>query len=276
MSAHASESDSMDRTTFESFKQIVYEQSGIALGENKEALVSARVGKRMRALGYEDIKQYLKHVLDDSSGQELVHLLDSISTNVTSFFREPDHFDFLGKVLADWASRGQRRFRMWSAACSTGEEPYSMAITALDSGICATADVKILATDISTRVLESSQQGEYDSRKLDGMNSVLKERHFDKVKMGEETIYRVKEPLKRLVVFKRLNLSVTPFPMRGPLDVVFCRNVMIYFDNVVRRRLLEELYRLLRPDGYLMVGHAESLTGIVSQFRGIRPSVYTK
>lgn len=266
----------MDKATFEKFQQIVYQQSGIALGENKEALVSARVGKRMRALGCEEIKDYLKLVLDDTSGQELVHLLDSISTNVTSFFREASHFDFLGKVLSQWAAGGQRRFRMWSAACSTGEEPYSMAITALESGICANSDVRILATDISTRVLESSQQGEYDARKLEGVNAVLRERHFENLNTGNETVFRVREPLRRLVLFKRLNLSVTPFPMRGPLDVIFCRNVMIYFDNVVRKRLLEELYRLLRPDGYLMVGHAESLTGIVSQFRGIRPSVYVK
>jgi len=141
----------MDRVTFNKFREIVYRRSGIVLGLNKEAFVSARVAKRMGVLNIQEPKDYLKYILGDQTGKEMVHFLNALSTNVTSFFREPFHFDFLARAVNEWRDQGQRRFRFWSAACSTGEEPYSMAITLLDSGITHDSDVKILATDISTR-----------------------------------------------------------------------------------------------------------------------------
>ncbi|MBN2308070.1 MAG: methyltransferase domain-containing protein [Candidatus Hydrogenedentes bacterium] len=266
----------MEPRTFESFRKLVYERSGIALGDQKEALVSARVGKRIRALGLADPADYLAYVKADKSGQEVVQLIDAISTNVTSFFREPDHFDFLRQVMTQWAEEGQRRFRLWSAASSTGEEPYSIAMTLLESVDARTTDVKLLATDISTRVLEKCLVGQYDKEKMKTVIPSLLDRYFDRVPGVAPPRYSAKRCLRDLIVFKRLNLSSHPFPMSGPLDVVFCRNVMIYFDNDLRNKLLAEVYRLLKPGGYLMVGHAESLTGIKSQFRTVRPSVYIK
>ncbi len=267
----------MDRSTFNQFRKIVYEKSGIQLRDGKESLVCARVGKRMRALGMDDYRAYLRHVIKDQSGEEVVLLLDAISTNVTSFFREPEHFDILAEKLEEWLEAGQRRFRLWSAACSSGEEPYSMAMK-LQEAIAGYENVnaRILATDISTKVLEKCAAGMYRDDKVEPVPRTLRLKYFDHERNGEGSVYKAREALRRPILFKRLNLSSPPFPMRGPMDVIFCRNVMIYFDNDVRRRLLAEAYRLLRPGGYLMVGHAESLTGMMSPFKSVRPSIYVK
>lgn len=265
----------MNIKTFNSYRELIYDKSGISLSDGKEALVSARVGKRMRALGINDHQEYLRHVMQDDSGQEVVHLLDAISTNVTHFFREPDHFDFLELVVKKWLASGQSRFRIWCAASSTGEEPYTIAMTLLES-IDRNCDTKILATDISTRVLEEGRRGVYQANKLNQVPKVLKERYFDRNPKPGANTYTAKSVLKNMITFKRLNLSTPPFPMRGPLDMVFCRNVMIYFDSHVRRLLLEEIHRLLKPRGYLIVGHAESLIGFTEGFSSIQPSVYVK
>ena len=267
----------MDESTFNKFREIVYQRSGISLGNGKVALVSARVSKRMRALGINDFRKYLKFVTQDKSGEEIVHLLDVISTNVTSFFRESNHFDFLKTAVSEWLAQGQRRFRFWSAACSTGEEPYTMAMTLSETVTGNSVDMKILATDISTRVLDTCRKGAYEGEKLKGIPLIFRERYFKQCRNNNgETLYMVNGALKNLIVFKRLNLSAHPFPMRGPFDVIFCRNVMIYFDNALRSSLLGEMHRLLKPNGYLMVGHSESLTGIASNFRVLKPSIYVK
>jgi len=266
----------MDQRTFHKLRRIIYEASGISLGQNKLALVCARLNKRMRALGLTDYRAYLRRLREDTSGEELVQLLDVISTNVTHFFREADHFDLLRRLVAEWVSAGERRLRIWSAACSTGEEPYSIAITVLDALDGASVDVKILATDISTRVLRYALRGVYEPKRVQGVPRPMLERYFDKVCVDGETSYAVKDTLKRMVFFRRLNLSEPPFPMRGPFDVVFCRNVMIYFDDRVRKGVLDEVYRLLKPHGYLMVGHSESLAGRMGGFRSVKPSVYVR
>lgn len=265
----------MDRKVFDRFRRLVYDKSGIALSDQKEALVSARVSKRMRTLNLADYGAYCDYAASDPTGQEIVHLIDAISTNVTSFYREPEHFTFLSEAITKWAESGQRRFRLWCAAASTGEEPYTITITlqeCLGSGV----DVKLLATDISTRVLEKCHIGKYEERKVQTVPGHLRERYFTRTKEDGEVFYTAKNSIRNLISFKRLNLSTPPFPMRGPLDVVFCRNVMIYFDNTVRGKLLDEIHRLLRPGGYLLVGHAESLTGMMSSFKTVKPSVYVK
>lgn len=266
----------MDTATFTAIRDLVHRQSGIALRPGKEAMVRARLAKRMRALGIERHREYLDLVLKDRSGQELVHLIDAICTNVTSFYREPDHYVILSELMDTWVRAGQRRFRFWSAACSSGEEPYSMAITLLDAAASHEADIRILATDLSTRMLARAQEGRYTADKIEPVPKHVRQRYFVRCGRGEGAQYEVGQRLRSAVVFRRLNLHDVPYPMRGPLDAVFCRNVMIYFDIQGRIRLLQEIDRLLKPGGYLFVGHAESLTGMLSAFKAVRPSVYVK
>lgn len=266
----------MEQVVFEKFSRLIYETSGITLRPGKESLVSARIGKRMRALGVTTPEAYLRCVEEDSTGAEVVQLLDAVSTNLTSFFREPDHFDQLTQVFRQWTSEGQRRFRFWSAASSTGEEPYTMAMTLLDAAESRDVDVKILGTDICTKVLAHCRNGVYSDERVQKVPPALRHRYFRRHGSKQDGLFEVTPEVKHLVTFRRLNLSMPPFPMKGPFDAVFCRNVMIYFDNEVRRRLLDDIYRLLKPGGYLMVGHSESLMGLKTNYRQVSASVYVK
>ena len=269
----------MNATLFSRFRNVIYDHSGINLVEGKQVLLQSRISKRMRTLGIENEEVYLDQVIADPSGEEMVLLLDAISTNVTYFFRETDHFDLLRNALNDWLSAGQSRFRIWSAACSTGQEPYTIGMTALDclrQAALRGVDLRILATDISTRALEAAMEGEYAEREVDRVSLDHRNRYLQSVKTSGNIHYRVGDELRRLLTFRRLNLSQPPFPMRGPLDAVFCRNVMIYFDNQVRARLVGEIARLLKPGGLLFIGHAESLLGVNAGLQTVAPSVYKK
>lgn len=268
----------MKKALFDRFRKIAYANAGIHLKDGKETLVDARVAKRLRALGLSSPEEYLDLLEGDSTGDELIRFLDAISTNFTSFFREPDHFELLGEELRRWMADGQRKFRIWSAASSTGEEPYTIAMVVAEATSGQPVDSLILATDISTQVLAHATRGVYDASRLGPLTPARRNRFFTKLDgpAGAEPQYEASQELRKLLVFKRLNLSVTPMPMRGPLDVVFVRNVMMYFDNTVRQALISEVERLLRVDGLLLIGHAESLGGIRTSLTQLRPSVFRK
>jgi chemotaxis protein methyltransferase CheR len=266
----------MDHGTFQRFRDVVYDLSGISLGEKKQALLAARLAKRMRSLGVHEYEEYLVLLEEDETGEELRTLLDAVSTNVTSFFREAGHFDFVRETMAKWLAEGQRRFRFWSAACSTGEEPLSLGMVVLDACRGYDVDVRILATDISGRVLDRCREATYTPERVATVPPELRARWLERHRSGGESFYLARKELLDHIVYQRINLSAPPFPMAGPMDAIFCRNVMIYFDNRVRARLLADLYRLTKPHGYLFVGHAESLTGMMSEFKSVRPSVYTR
>ncbi len=266
----------MEKRLFDKLRAIIYEKSGISLHDGKEALVSARLGKRMRLLGIQDYRDYVERVSRDEDGTETVGLIDAISTNVTSFFREPVHFDVLGKLMSDWLKDGKKRFRFWSAACSSGEEPYSIAMTLLEVVKDQPVDLRILATDISTQALAKGRKGIYDEQRMSPVPPHLKTRYFERRKNGNGVSYGATPALRKPILFRRLNLAAPPFPMTGPLDAIFCRNVLIYFDQTTRKRLLDETHRLLKKGGYLMVGHAESLTGMICDLKPVRPSIYVK
>lgn len=263
----------MKLQTFEKFKRLIYEKSGITLGPQKVTLVSSRIAKRMRILNIQEHEDYFRYVVADTSSDELVHLIDSISTNVTSFFREPAHFDVLTELIHRWDIRNKPQFRIWCAASSTGEEPYCLAITVLEALGGHHRDFRLLATDISTRVLETAKAGEYPANKIEAVPRAIRDKYFTR---SGPAMYRIRDDVRQLISFSRLNLSEPPFPMRGPLDVVFCRNVMIYFDNAVRTRLLQDIHRLLKPGGYLMIGHSENLTGLGVPFKVEKPAVYVR
>jgi len=270
----------MNEALFNKFAKIAYDQAGVHLRPGKESLVSARVAKRLRALGLETPRDYLNFLEKDESGEEVVEFLDVITTNFTSFFREPEHFEILETLLVKWKSEGQSRFRIWSAASSSGEEPYSIGMTVLEVIDGAPDDIKILATDISTKVLKKASEGLYPEANVKGISKAFRVKYFSKQKVetkrGAIPHIKVKGDLRKILVYKRLNLSKPPFPMKGPIDVIFCRNVMIYFDNIVRQRLVSELERLLRPDGLLLIGHTETLTSLNTNLIAVKPSVYRK
>lgn len=261
----------MTRETFDRVREIIHRRSGIALGDSKEVLVRARLAKRMRTLGLTDYGQYLARVEADATGEELVQLLDVVSTNVTSFFREEAHFRILTDAVRRRIAEGQKRIRLWSAACSSGQEPYTMAMTCLDAA-GSDADLRILATDLSTRVLDRAKKGAYDAQEIAPVPAALRDRYFHE----EAGTWKAGALLRSMVSFARMNLVSIPYPMAGPFDAIFCRNVMIYFDVDGRRRVVTELMRLLRPGGLLFVGHAESLADSGLGLRSSGPSVYVK
>jgi chemotaxis protein methyltransferase CheR len=264
----------IDTTLFNQFAEIAYDRAGIRLSPGKEALVGARVAKRIRALGLADPNQYLDYLLADGDGEELVHFLDVISTNFTSFFREPEHFDILAELVEKRLREGRTRLRFWSAASSSGEEPYSMAITIAEIVKGSAINWRILATDISTQILERAQHGRYPLSSLANLPKPMRARYFQMVERREDPVYQVSPEIRSTVVFRRLNLSAPPFPMQGPLDAVFCRNVMIYFDRRVRQGLIANVEQLLASDGLFLIGHSETLNGLETSFRALRPSVY--
>jgi len=266
----------MDTATFERLRTIIYDSSGISLRETKEAMMSARIAKRMRALGIDTHEEYLHFLEHDASGDEITRFLDVISTNVTSFFRETHHFVFLRDLLKLRLNEGISKIRIWSAAVSTGEEALSIAMVAHDVFSPYPVDFKILATDISTQALGRAQLGVYEASHMENVPEQFRKRFFYPIRDCEVLRYRASDELIRRIVYRRLNLSRPPFPMSGQLDVVFCRNVMIYFDTEVRNRLVTEIYRLLVPGGYLFTGHAESLSSLKTEFACIRPTIYQK
>ncbi|GEJ59223.1 CheR family methyltransferase [Anaeromyxobacter diazotrophicus] len=269
----------MEPQLFQRFAALAYEKAGISIKPGKEALVAARVAKRLRALAIPDAEGYLRYLEEDSSGEELVRFLDVISTHFTSFFREPDHFDLLREELTELLLAGQRRLRLWSAACSTGEEPYSMAMTALGLDGVAGADLKILATDISVDTLRQATEGRYGTPRLEPVPEGLRRRWFKRhpdPRDPDGELWEAGPELKARVVYRRLNLAEPPFPMNGPLDVVFCRNVLIYFDHPTRQRLISAVEKLLRPGGLLCIGHTETLSGIDTRLKMQRPSVFRR
>jgi chemotaxis protein methyltransferase CheR len=258
---------------FKRIQSIMYDHVGIVLQENKRALVEARVNKRLRALQISSYGQYLDFLANDSKGVEMVQLTDAISTNVTHFFRENEHFDFTTEAVNKWLAAGRNRLRFWSAACSTGEEPYSLAMTLQNINAASKADIKILATDISTRVLKIAAQGRYENEKIASIPTAVSKRSFRSVDGG---MSEVVPDLKSKIMFRRMNLNKTPYPIKGAFDIIFCRNVMIYFDAHLRKRIVEQAHRLLQPDGYLIIGHAETLIGVDTRFKFVQPSVYRK
>lgn len=268
----------MQASQFEKFCSIAYDKAGIKLNKGKEELVSARVAKRLRALNLDEIGEYLQLLENDATGEELIQFLDVISTNYTKFYREEDHFEMLTHYLKNWINEGHQRFRIWCAASSSGEEPYTLAMTLAEAVNGKNIDFRILATDISTKVLDQAQKGIYDAAKLEPVKKAYRTKYFTRLgkRSDSNCLFEAKPELKNKIAFKRLNLTEIPFPMSGPMDAIFCRNVMIYFDNKGRQTLISEIERLLRPGGLLVIGHTETLSAIRHDFECIKPSVYQK
>jgi chemotaxis protein methyltransferase CheR len=261
---------------FQRIGQIVYEHCGIRICPGKEQLVRARLIKRVRELGVKDFDEYLQHVKADTTAQELDVMIDCLTTNKTSFFREEHHFDYLRNQILPPLKHRESGLRIWSAGCSTGEEAYSIAMLLSEEFPSVPGlDVKILATDISSRVLTKARFGEYERESVKDVPASFLAKYFSLVQKDSVLFYRVKDTLRTFVRFARLNL-MDAWPMKGPFDVIFCRNVMIYFDSSGQRNLVRRFYDLLNPGGHLLVGHSESLLASSGDFKYVQPATYVK
>lgn len=263
---------------FRQFSALVYEQTGIFLKPEKRELLNARLGKRLRFCKINSFQEYYDYVVNDPDGNELIHLIDAVSTNFTSFFREKTHFDYLSAVvLKEYAAQGGGgEFKVWSAACSSGEEPYTLAIVLAEfAALERQFRYTIHATDISTKVLAIAEKGVYPTEKVQGMAPNLVRTYFQKGKGSSEGHVKVKKELRQAVQFSRFNL-MDNYPWHEELDVIFCRNVMIYFNRETQQQLVDKFYGCLKPGGYLFIGHSESLTAINHRFRQVTTTGYKK
>lgn len=266
----------MERETFDRLRSLIYDASGISLGPDKLQLLQNRINKRLRALKLRSPDEYLRIIEVDVEGHELVELLNVISTNVTYFWREEKHFLFLRDMLRSWFREGKRELRMWCAASSSGEEPYTMAMIAEEEW-GGQGKKRTLATDISIPILQKAAAARYGVDQVARLPAELREKYFVTTYDDEgEAWCSVVPEIREQVVFKRLNLAKFPIPLKGPIDVIFCRNVMIYFDLAVRQQLINEFVRLLNPGGYLILSHSENLLGITHPLVGRGTAVYQK
>lgn len=263
----------MEREVFEKFRTIIYKESGIVLPPEKISLLSNRIQKRLKALHLKDPRQYLQIIEIDKSGEELSNLVDVVSTNVTHFYREEAHFARLRDILASYKASQKKEIRIWCAAASSGEEPYTILFESLEVIDQSQQTVKILATDICTKVLRQAVEGRYSIESVSKIPANIINKYMQQEHSGFVT---VKPEYREKILFKKLNLISTPYPLRGKFDIIFCRNVMIYFDTSTRSKIVNEFSKLLNPDGYLIVSLSESLFGIEQEFAKLNGSVYQK
>lgn len=273
----------LTESDFNLFRRLIYDHSGISLNPSKKELLRTRLRSRLEREKFKSYREYYKFVVNDKTGQALVPLLDDISTNLTSFYREINHFNYLNKVLPEWIKRkkkaGDNMFRIWSAGCSTGEEPYTLAFTMLSHLPNNPIDMKlkILATDLSTDVLKKASDGAYRLDRLNDVPANIMKNYFIKDKDSHNrAMARIHPAIKELITFRRFNLMNERFPFKNQFDYIFCRNVMIYFDKPTQETLVEKYYRFIKPGGYLFIGHSESLTTIKHSFKYLVPTIYQK
>jgi chemotaxis protein methyltransferase CheR len=257
--------------------RLVYEKSGISLHDGKRALVTARLQKLLRRSGLTSFREYIRFLEADKTGEEMTAMLDAIATNHTSFFREPQHFDFLAKVVLP-SLRQKAEFEpiyAWSAACSSGEEPYTIAMTAFEQfGDDAWRMLQILGSDLSTKALTKAAAGVYRTERVDGIPRHLLLKYFDKLPAQPGTL-RVSPALRRVVEFRQLNL-LQAAPRGRHFDFIFCRNVLIYFDRPTQQHVVGQLEERLARGGYLFTSHSESLNGLRHGLTWVAPAVYRR
>lgn len=261
---------------FNFLRRISNQHSGILVPDDKFDMFYSRLSKRVRMLGFSRFKQYCEY-LQDHSDQEFTEFINAVTTNLTAFFRENHHFEYLSQTLLPdliQKNRAQRKIRIWSAGCSTGEEPYSLAMTLLEN-VPDGWDIKILATDLDTNVLATAASGIYPLDRVDTISGGRLERWFQKGTGAQTHKVRTKAELRNIIHFNQLNL-MQEWPMTGPFDFIFCRNVLIYFDRQTKERLANRYAGLIKGGGHLFIGHSESLHQLDTPFSLIRNTIYRK
>ena len=273
--------EELSDTNFDRLRTLVYDESGINLGADKKTMMEIRLKRRVNSLDLSTLDEYCDHVFQpEGRASELIHLIDVITTNKTDFFREPDHFDYLAaKALPDLVSRlsAARKCLIWSAGCSTGEEPYTLAMLMSEYAQQSTGfRFNILATDICTQVLDKAAVGIFKSESLAPVPEKLRRKYFMRSRDPESGLLRVAPEVRALIEFRRLNFMDADFALPEPPEIIFCRNVIIYFDRPTQVRLLQKLTRRLAAGGYFFAGHSESFQGMDLPLIPVAPSIYRK
>lgn len=265
----------MTASNFDFIKTVAYQKTGIKLSDHKKNMIYSRLARRLRELGLSHFDQYCE-ILATDSHPELSNFINSITTNLTAFFREPHHFEYIKSHLAPGLlqkARAGKRVRVWSAGCSTGEEPYSIAMTLREILPAANADLKILATDLDTNVVKTARAGIYSKDRIKGLDAGICKRWF--MHNASSDSVKVKDSIRELITFNPLNL-LHNWPMKGPFDIIFCRNVVIYFDKETQKYLFNKFADMLTNDGHLFIGHSESLNNVSNRFKGLGKTIYQR
>ncbi|HNT43126.1 MAG TPA: CheR family methyltransferase [Syntrophorhabdaceae bacterium] len=270
---------------FEELTVFIRDQVGIKITPVKKVMLEGRLQKRLRKLGMRSFDEYCKYLFsDEGRGGELTSMIDEVTTNKTDFFREPAHFNYLTSRVLPTLLRGggftvSNRLTIWSAGCSSGEEPYTIAMVVQDFADTAGAErlpFHVVATDISRRVLEKGQKAVYEDDKVAPIPVAIKKKFLLKSRNPEAGLFRIAPEIRSRVSFRRLNFMDGDFGFREKIDIIFCRNVIIYFDKIVQERLLNKFCRCLKPDGYIFMGHSETLFGMDLPLEQVAPTVYRK
>ncbi|MDQ1183419.1 MULTISPECIES: protein-glutamate O-methyltransferase [Agrobacterium] len=271
--------DSLNTRDFRQLSAFIYDYCGIKMTDAKRSMLEGRLRKRLRATGFPTFSDYCEYLFrQDGLKDEVIYLIDVVTTNKTDFFREPNHFDFLEKTaLPMLAKQGIRQPRAWSSACSTGAEPYTMAMImaeAVEKGVIS--DFSILATDLSTDVLKKAHSGIYNRDLLEPVPNAMQRKYVMQARDKYRSDVRISPKLRSKVGFARMNLMNPSYDIGAPVNIIFCRNVLIYFDKKTQTHVLTELCKCLAPGGYLMIGHSESVTGINLPVKQVANTVFLK
>jgi chemotaxis protein methyltransferase CheR len=271
----------MNNKDFERLSSFIYQECGIKMPPAKRTMLEARLQKRLRVLSIGSFTQYCDYLFSqDGQQNELIHMIDVVTTNKTDFFREPEHYSYLvTKVLPEWSATNglNHPLSIWSAGCSTGEEPYTLSMVLNEYAEEHPGfNFKIMASDISTRVLEKAGKAIYDMDRIGPISDHMRRKYLLRSKDRNSELVRIVPSLREKIRFQRINFMDSDFGLREPFDIIFCRNVIIYFDRPTQERLLNKFYQKLKPGGWVFMGHSETLSGLDVPLTMVHPTVYKK
>lgn len=262
---------------FRLIKDLIYKRFGINLSDQKKALVTGRLQTTLKELDLSNFSEYYDFLIKDSTGIHLQNFIDKISTNHTFFFRENEHYEYMFNIALPHISKENKdkEIRVWSAGCSSGEEPYTIAVVLAEYFKEKLQDwkIKILASDISLSILKNAHRGIYSEDKLKYVEKNLKSRYFSKI---SDKDWQVKDSIRDIVMFKKLNFMDEKFPFKNKFDIIFCRNVMIYFDEITRKKLVNKFIKFIKTNGWLFIGHSETLGNKYPDLKYIKPAIYRR
>ena len=283
MSSLSFQQKTLSEAEFKKIAAYIEKNVGIKMPPEKRLMMQSRLSSRLKALHLDSYKQYIDYVFSgkDKDSHEIIMMIDAMTTNLTEFFREPQHFDFMkGTVLPQYAAQGRNQIKIWSAGCSTGQEPYTLSMVMAsyikNNPLSSIRDYSVLATDISTKVLDKAASAIYPMDAVKGIPKEIMHQYFLKGKDPANPAVRLKQDIRSHVNFMRLNFMDEDYGFRDTLQIIFCRNVLIYFDKQNQEKVIRQFLRYLEPGGYLFLGHSETIFGMTLPFKTVAPTVFQR